>query len=168
MSLPVVTIVGNLSRIESKFIPSGKQVVKFQVECSEKDSKGEWKNLYINGEVWDKAADFFMKYFKDGSVAIVTGKLVTNVYAKQDGTKVYENKFLFPNVSFAPREKESNNGQTNNVNNNGGYQQQQQNNQYQNQANQQQQYQQNPQQVAQQTHQQQNVPTINLEDEIPF
>ncbi len=150
MSLPIITVIGNLSRIESKFIPSGKQVVKFQVSCSEKDSKGEWKNLYISGEVWDKSAEFLMKYFKDGSVAIVTGKLVTNVYDKQDGTKVYENKFLFPNVTFAPKEKESNNGQANNNSNNGSQQQYNA-----------------PQQQYQQ--QQNNIPTIDIDsDIIPF
>ena len=106
MALPTITVCGNLKRIDSKFIPSGKQVVKFQVECSEKNSKGEWQNLYISGEVWDKSAEFVMNYFKDGSSAIVTGKLVTNVYEKQDGTKVYENKFLFPNITFAPKDKE--------------------------------------------------------------
>jgi len=107
--LPEITIIGNLKKIETKFIPSGKQVTKFQVECSEKNAKGEWDNLYISGEVWDKSAEFVSKYFKDGSVAIVTGKLVTKSYDKKDGTKVYENKFLFPQVHFAPKEK-SNDG----------------------------------------------------------
>ena len=107
--LPEITIIGNLKKIETKFIPSGKQVTKFQVECSEKNAKGKWDNLYISGEVWDKSAEFVSKYFKDGSVAIVTGKLVTKSYDKKDGTKVYENKFLFPQVHFAPKEK-SNDG----------------------------------------------------------
>tara|TARA_R110001632_G_scaffold232966_1_gene375685 strand:+ start:875 stop:1288 length:414 start_codon:yes stop_codon:yes gene_type:complete len=106
MSLPIISICGNLKRIESKFLPSGKQLVSFQVECSEKNAKGEWENLYIKGEVWEKSAKFVEQYFKEGSAAIVTGKLVTNVYEKQDGSKVYENKFLFPNVTFAPKDKE--------------------------------------------------------------
>jgi single-stranded DNA-binding protein len=105
MSLPTITICGNLKRIETKFTTSGKQVTKFQVECAEKNSKGEYINLYISGEVWDKQAEFVNQYFQDGSVAIVTGKLYTNVYEKQDGSKVYENKLLFPSVSFAPKDK---------------------------------------------------------------
>lgn len=112
MSLPVITVVGNLKRIEQKFLSTGKELTKFQVECSEKNSKGEWENLYISGEVWEKSSVFFNQYFKEGSVAIVTGKLVTNVYEKTDGTKVYENKFLFPQVSFAPREKEAQQSQS--------------------------------------------------------
>ena len=86
-------------------LPSGKKLTSFQIECSEKNSKGEWENLYLKGEVWEKSSDFVSQYFNDGSVAIVTGKLFTNVYQKTDGSKVYENKLLFPNVSFAPKEK---------------------------------------------------------------
>ena len=109
--LPTITVIGNLSKLETKFTLSGKEVTKFQVECSEKNAKGEWENLYLKGEVWEKASTFLNQYFKDGSVAIVTGKLVTNVYEKQDGSKVYENKLLFPSVSFVPKDKADNQGQ---------------------------------------------------------
>lgn len=105
MALPQITVIGTLVKLETKYTPSGKEVTKFQVECSEKNSKGEWENLYLKGEVWEKASEFLNKFFKDGSVAIVTGKLVTNVYEKNDGSKVYENKLLFPSISFVPKDK---------------------------------------------------------------
>jgi single-stranded DNA-binding protein len=111
MGLPIITIIGNLSKLETKFTPSDKEVTKFQVECSEKNSKGEWENLYIKGEVWEQASQFLNKYFKNGSVAVVSGKLVTNVYEKNDGSKVYENKLLLPTVSFLPKDKEDNQAQ---------------------------------------------------------
>ena len=110
--LPQITAVGTLNKLETKYTPSGKEVTKFTLECSEKNAKGEWENLYLKGEVWEKASTFLNQYFKDGSVAIVTGKLVTNVYEKQDGSKVYENKLLFPSVSFVPKDKADNQGQT--------------------------------------------------------
>lgn len=108
MSLPQITAIGTLNKLETKFTPSGKEVTKFTLECSEKNTKGEWENLYLKGEVWDKASTFLNSYFKNGSVAIITGKLVTNVYEKQDGSKVYENKLLFPNISFIPKDKSDN------------------------------------------------------------
>ena len=111
MGLPQITAVGTLNKLETKFTPSGKEVTKFTLECSEKNAKGEWENLYLKGEVWEQASQFLNKYFKDGSVAIVTGKLVTNVYEKQDGSKVYENKLLFPSISFVPKDKADNQGQ---------------------------------------------------------
>jgi single-strand DNA-binding protein len=133
MSLPTVQICGNLKRIETKFTQSGKQVTKFQVECAEKNSKGEYVNLYIAGEVWDNAAAFVNQYFQEGSVAIVTGKLYTNVYENKEGKKVYENKLLFPNVSFAPKDKagQSNNAQSNQSPQQGNYNGQQQQQSYQ-------------------------------------
>ena len=108
MSLPYITIIGTLGKLETRHIPSGKEVTKFQIECSEKNSKGEWENLYIKGEVWEQASQFLNKYFKNGSVAVVTGKLVTNVYDKNDGTKAYENKLLFPSIGFVPKDKSDN------------------------------------------------------------
>jgi len=107
----MISVTGNMKRIELKYTPSGKAVCKFQIECAEKNSKGDWVNLYLSGECWEKSAEFVNQYFRDGSVAIVTGKLYTNVYEKQDGTKVYENKLLFPNVSFAPKDKSGDNQQ---------------------------------------------------------
>ena len=103
--LPTITVIGNLKRVEMKYTQSGKAVTKFQIECAEKNKNGEWTNLYLSGECWEKSAEFVNQYFNDGSPAIVTGKLYTNIYEKQDGTKVYENKLLFPNVSFAPKDK---------------------------------------------------------------
>lgn len=113
MSLPQVTIVGVLNKLETKHTPSGKEVTRFQVECSEKNAKGEWENLYIKGEVWENQSKFLNQYFKNGSVAVVTGKLVTNVYDKNDGSKAYEIKLLFPSVSFIPKEKQDNQSQSN-------------------------------------------------------
>ena len=139
--LPIITAVGTLNKLETKFTPSGKEVTKFTLECSEKNAKGEWENLYLKGEVWEKASTFLNQYFKDGSVAIVTGKLVTNVYEKQDGSKVYENKLLFPSVSFVPKDKADNQGQP------------------------------QPKKEPQVVYEQSNIPNIDideLEDSIPF
>jgi len=105
MGLPTITVIGNLKRIETKVTATGKTVTKFQVECADKNKDGSWNNLYLSGECWEQTAMFVNQYFKEGSPAVVTGKLYTNIYEKQDGTKVYENKLLFPNVSFIPKDK---------------------------------------------------------------
>ena len=105
MALPTITVCGNVKRMETTQV-NGKNMTKFQVECGEKKKDDTWNNLYLSCAVWEKTSDFFAQYFKEGSPIIVTGKLHTNVYEKQDGTKVYENKLLFTDVSFAPKEKE--------------------------------------------------------------
>ena len=80
MSLPTITAVGTLSKMTTTYTTSGKEVTKFQLECSEKNTKGEYENLYLKGEVWESASKFLCQYFKEGDPCIVTGKLVTNVY----------------------------------------------------------------------------------------
>ena len=106
MSLPQITIIGTLGRLQTTHTTTGKEVTKFQIECSEKNAKGEYDNLYLKGEVWEKASQFLNSYFKEGDVAVVTGKLITNVYEK-NGAKVYENKLSFPSISFPPKVKAS-------------------------------------------------------------
>ena len=103
MGLPIITIVGNISRMEMKQINNG-SVCKFQIECSEK-YKDTWTNLYINTEVWNKQAEFVNQYFNDGDAVIASGKLYTNIYENKEGKKVYETKLQFPNISFVPKGK---------------------------------------------------------------
>lgn len=162
MALPVITVIGNLKRTELKYTANGKALFKFQVECSEKNSKGEWDNLYISGELWYKQAEFANQYFKDGSPVIVNGKLTTNSYEKQDGTKAYENKLMFPNISFIPKDKSDSQGQQQDNSYNGNYNQAPGNNS-QNMG--------NANQNIQNQHQGQNdykIPDIDISSEIPF
>ena len=111
MALPIIQDVGTLKKTGLKYLPNGKAVFKFQVECSEKISADKWENLYLSGELWEKQAEFANEWFKDGSVVLFSGKLVTKSYDRQDGTKAYENKLLYPTLSFIPREKIDNQSQ---------------------------------------------------------
>ena len=111
MALPTLTIVGNIKRMEISQTASGKQITRFQIECSEKNAKGEWTNLYLGGEVWEKASEFMNKWFKEGDAIIATGKLYTNSYKNKDDKTVYETKLLFPDISFVPKSKEQSNTQ---------------------------------------------------------
>ena len=106
MALPILTVIGNIQKIETRQTQSGKSVTSVNVSCGEKNAKGEYDNLYIKADFWEKQSNFVSQYFKEGDAIIVTGKLVTTNYAKQDGTKVYETKFQFPNASFVPKSKE--------------------------------------------------------------
>lgn len=105
MALPTVTLNGNLKKTSLTYIPSGKALYKFQLECSEKNSKGEWDNLYVNGELWEKQAEFANNYFKDGASVSVTGKLITHSYEKRDGTKAYEIKLTNCSFAFLPKDR---------------------------------------------------------------
>ncbi len=107
MGLPILTVCGNVQKIETRQTQGGKNVTTVNVSCGDKNSKGEWENLYIKADFWDKQSDFVSKYFKEGSAIIVTGKLVTTNYTNQAGVKIYETKFLFPQASFVPKDKDA-------------------------------------------------------------
>ena len=105
MALPTVSIFGNINKIELKYLPNGKALCSYKIECSEKNAKGEWDNLYIDGVSFDKSAEFVNQYFNDGDACIATGKLITEVYENKDGKKVYTIKLKFPEITFAPKPK---------------------------------------------------------------
>lgn len=105
MGLPIVSMVGNVKRPELKYSASGKAVHRFQLECSEKDKNGNWENLYIKVTTFGDTAEFVNRFFHEGSVAVVSGKLKTEVWESQDGKKNYEITFKFPSVDFAPKDK---------------------------------------------------------------
>ena len=107
MALPTVSIFGNINKIELKYLPNGKALCSYKIECSEKNAKGEWDNLYIDGVSFDKSAEFVNQYFNDGDPCIATGKLITEVYENKDGKKVYTIKLKFPEIGFAPKSKNS-------------------------------------------------------------
>jgi single-stranded DNA-binding protein len=110
MALPTVSIIGNINKISLKYSASGMAVCNFQIECGEKNKKGEFENLYIKSTAFDKAAEFINQWFQDGAVCIATGKLVTEVYEK-DGVKKYEIKLKQPQIEFAPKPKNMSIGQ---------------------------------------------------------
>ena len=80
-----IEIIGNgvatIVSVDSNFI--NMNIVSGNVDLLE-DLQHKYDNLYISGELWDKQAEFANQYFKDGSVAVVTGKLVTKSYEKND------------------------------------------------------------------------------------
>ena len=106
MGLPITTVIGNIQKIETRQTQTGKSVTSINISCGEKNAKGEYDNLYIKASFWEKQSDFVSQYFKEGDAIIVTGKLVTTHYQKQDGTKVYETGFMFPSASFVPKSKD--------------------------------------------------------------
>ena len=105
MALPTTTAIGNIQKIETKQTQSGKSVTKISLSCGQKNAKGEWDNLYIDGTFWEKQSDFVSQYFNEGDAIEITGKLVTTNYTNNAGVKVYKTEFLFPQASFLPKSK---------------------------------------------------------------
>jgi len=55
---------------------------------------------FFNVRIWDKTADFVVKYFHKGDPIEISGKLQNDNYEKQDGTKVNDVVIFVNEVNF--------------------------------------------------------------------
>ena len=98
MSLPQITIIGNLTQDpELRFTKTEKAVASLRVACSDrkKDASGNWvdgETLYINVTVWNTTAQNIAASLSKGDGVIISGKLKQREYQTNEGeTKtVYE------------------------------------------------------------------------------
>lgn len=76
------------------------KLAKFQV------SVAGTKNALVSCTAWGKSAEFFEKYFGDGSALEVRGAWQTNKYEK-NGITVWDNFLLVEEFGFAPKPKDA-------------------------------------------------------------
>lgn len=88
-SVNKVILVGNLgSDPDSKFTPSGKQVVELSLATSfgsGDNTKTQWHRVVL----WDKLADTASKYLSKGSPVYIEGRLEYRSYDDKEGNKRY-------------------------------------------------------------------------------
>lgn len=83
---------------ELKSTQSGTSVLSTRIAVSRNDKD---KNTdFFSAKAWGKTAEFVSKYFHKGDPIAVIGKLQTDSYEKQDGTKVSEVFIFVTEVSF--------------------------------------------------------------------
>lgn len=96
-----IIIVGKMVRDpEIKTLDSGSTVLAFTVAVNRGD-KAKTTD-FIDCKAWGTKADFIAKYFVKGKPIGVTGKLITRVYDKADGTKGKATEVLVNDVTFVP------------------------------------------------------------------
>ena len=107
-----VILTGNLVKdIELKYTESNKAVLQntIAVKNDFKNANGEYESQFINIEVWNKTAEFLSNYFHKGSPVIISGRIQTGSYDKDDGTKVYTTDVIVEEINFSYGDKEPNN-----------------------------------------------------------
>lgn len=73
--------------------------VKIAVDRRDKEKTTD----FIPCRAWSKTAEFIGKYFHKGDPIEIVGRLQTESYEKQDGTKVNETVVVIFDVNFVPR-----------------------------------------------------------------
>lgn len=66
---------------------------------------------FISCVAFNKTAEFIERYFKQGSMLAITGKIQTGSYVNKDGQKVYTTEVIVDKASFTG-EKKGDNKQT--------------------------------------------------------
>lgn len=99
-----VQLIGRLGRDpESKFTPTGKQVVHFSIAISNRwttrDGDTRETSEWVSIEVWERLAAVCQEYLKKGSLVYVEGRLKTDKY-ENDGETKYFTKVVAQLVQF--------------------------------------------------------------------
>lgn len=94
-----ITISGRLVyQPEAKTTSTGSTVLKTRIAV-ERHDKNKTTD-FINVQAWNKTAELIVKYFNKGDGIEITGKLQTESYEKQDGTKVSDVFIYITEIGF--------------------------------------------------------------------
>lgn len=104
-----ITIMGRLTRDpELRRTGSGVAVASFTIavdrDFSSKDG-GEKETDFIDCVAWRQTGEFVSKYFKKGSMAIVSGRLQIRSWNDKDGNKRRSAEVVSDNVYFGESKK---------------------------------------------------------------
>lgn len=73
--------------------------VRIAIDRRDKDKNTD----FISCRAWGKTAEFIFKYFHKGDPIEIIGRLQSESYEKQDGTKVSEMVVIISEANFVPK-----------------------------------------------------------------
>lgn len=98
-----VVLVGRLtSDLEAKELEDGKKVTNMTLAIprSFKNADGEYETDFVECTLWNNIAENTAEYCKKGDIVGVKGRLQTNNYEKEDGSKVFKLDVVAEKVTF--------------------------------------------------------------------
>ena len=106
--LNVAAIVGRLGKDpELRTTQSGKSVTSFSlaVQRPRKNQNGEYESDWIDVQAWGTTAEFICKYFQQGQLMAVSGRIQTRVYTDRDGKSRKGVEIVAQDASFCESRK---------------------------------------------------------------
>lgn len=85
---------------ELKTTQSGLSVVSFTVACERDFGSGEKQTDFIDVTAWRGTAEFVSKYFRKGSMIVLSGRLQSRRWEDRDGNKRTSWEILADSVYF--------------------------------------------------------------------
>lgn len=108
-----IDLMGRLTRDpELRRTGSGTAVSNFAlaVDRDFKSQSGEKETDFIDCVAWRSTAEFVSKYFKKGSMAVVSGRLTIRVWDDKDGNKRRTAEIVADNIYFGSSKRETDSG----------------------------------------------------------
>ena len=105
--LNIVALQGRLAKYpELKTTPSGTSVCSFTLAVDRSYSKdGNRQTDWIDCVAWRHTAEFICKYFQQGQLMAVSGRIQTRVYTDRDGKARKGVEIVAQDVSFCESRK---------------------------------------------------------------
>jgi len=92
-SLNLCQFIGNVGKIESRFMTNGDQVVNLSLACNEsyKDKSGDKQERteWVNVTIYGKLAEISDKYVQKGKQIYISGRMQTRKYTDKNGVDRY-------------------------------------------------------------------------------
>ena len=102
-----IILQGRLTRSpEMKATENGVSRAKFTLACEQdyKNPNGERDTDFFDVVAWRNTADFVQRYFTKGQMAVVKGRLQTQQWTAQDGSKRKTVQIVADNVYFCGKD----------------------------------------------------------------
>lgn len=113
-ALNKVQLMGRLGQDpDSRFTPTGKQVVKFSLAISnrwKKDGEVKENTEWVNIEAWGRLAEVCNEYLRKGSLVYVEGRLKTDKYVDDSGENRYFAKVVIQQMQMLDRKADEDKG----------------------------------------------------------
>lgn len=92
-SLNQCNFIGNVGKIETRYMPNGEAVTNMSIACNEtwknKDGTKQEKCEWVNATVYRKLAEIAAEYVKVGQQIFISGKLATRKWQDKEGKDRY-------------------------------------------------------------------------------
>ena len=106
--LNIAAIVGRLGKDpELRTTQNGKSVTSFSlaVQRGKKNPNGEYESDWIDVQAWGNTAEFICKYFQQGQLMAVSGRIQVRNYEDRNGVKRKAVEIVAQDVSFCESRK---------------------------------------------------------------
>jgi len=92
-SLNLCQFIGNVGKIESRYLTNGDQVVNLSLACNDhyKDKNGEKQERteWVNVTIYGKLAEIVSKFVTQGKQIYISGRMQTRKYTDKNGIERY-------------------------------------------------------------------------------